>query len=89
MPRNLKVEVVALTGAVAECVIWVNHNLVVDAAPPASWGGKIPSAPTPITIEVSGVGAPTYRVKLSVEDQVVTEVDRQLEEGADVFKKSI
>jgi hypothetical protein len=89
MPRKLKVEVIALTGAVAECVIWVNHNLVVDDAPPASWEGKIPSAPTPITVEVSGVGAPTYRVTLTVDDQVVTKADNQLQEGADVFNKTV
>lgn len=89
MPRKLKVEVVALTGAIAECVFWVNHHLVVDGAAPASWEGKIPLELTPITVEVSGVGAPKYRVTLTVDGQLVTTMDRELEEGADVFKKSV
>jgi hypothetical protein len=89
MPRKLKVEVSALTGAIAECVIWVNHNLVADQAPAASWTGKIPSSTTPLTVEASGIGTSTYHVMISVDDQVVTDVDRQLQGGADVFKKSV
>jgi hypothetical protein len=94
MPRKLQVDVFLLTGAVAECVIWVNNNLVLDQAPDgdpatASWKGKIPIAKTPVTIEASGIGTSRYRVKITVDDQVVTDVDRQLQGGVDAFERSI
>lgn len=83
-----------LSGSVAECVIWVNHNLVVDQAPSgepaaASWTGKIPTGKTPITIEASGIGTSRYGVRIAVDGQVVTDVDRQLQGGVDVFERSV
>jgi hypothetical protein len=89
MPRKLQVDVTAQAGAIAECVIWVNHNLVVDQPLPASWTGKIPSSTTPITVEASGVGTSTYHVTIAIDDQTVTDTDRSLQGGADVFKKSV
>src|SRR5262249_46037632 len=94
MPRKLQVDVFLLTGAVAECVIWVNNNLVLDQAPggdppTASWNGKIPTSSTPVTVEASGIGTSRYRVKITVDDQIITDVDRQLQGGVDAFERSI
>jgi hypothetical protein len=89
MPRKLDIEVVATAGAIDECVIWVNHHLVVDQAPKATWSGKIPSGTTPITVECGGIGTSSYHVKVAVDGAVVTDVDRDLQGGIDVFKKSV
>lgn len=89
MPRKLQVAVAAQSGAIDECVVWVNHHLVIDQSPPASWTGKIPSSATPITVEASGVGISTYHVTIAVDGQTVTDADRSLQGGADVFKKSV
>jgi hypothetical protein len=89
MPRKLQVDVTAQSGAIAECVIWVNHNLVADRSPPASWTGKIPSGTTPVTIEVSGIGTSIYHVAIEVDGQTIADADRSLHGGADVFTKPV
>lgn len=89
MPRKLQVDVTAQSGAIDECVIWVNHQLVIDRAPPASWTGKIPSSATPITVEASGVGISAYHVTIAVDGHTIADADRSLQGGADVFKKSV
>jgi hypothetical protein len=89
MSRKLQVDVTAQSGAIAECVIWVDHNLVVDQSPPASWTGKIPSSSTPVTVAASGAGTSTYHLTIAVDDQPIADTDRSLQGGADVFKKSL
>lgn len=89
MPRKLELEVTSTSDEVSECVFWVNHNLVVDQAPKATWEGKIPSGPTPLTIEVTGGDSSPYHLKIAVDGAVVTDLDRTLEGGADVFKKLV
>ncbi len=89
MPRNLEIEVSAAAGAIDECVVWVNHSLVIDQAPTATWSGKIPSAPTPITVEVDGIGTSVYHVKIAIDGAVITDADHALEGGIDVFKKTV
>jgi hypothetical protein len=94
MPRILEVGVTLLSGTVAECVIWVNHSLVVDQAPVGpsagpSWSGKIPSAKIPLTIEATGIGTSRYRVLINLDGEIITDVDRQLLNGLDIFQKTI
>jgi hypothetical protein len=94
MPRNLEVGIIPLSGVVAKCMIRVNHNLVVDAlsidaAAGPSWNGGISSARTPITIEAFGVGMARFRVVIVVDGEIVTDVDRQLQSGSDVFQRSV
>jgi hypothetical protein len=89
MPRKLELALEAKSGAIDECVIWVNHTLFVDQKPPATWSGKIPSSATPITIEVGGVGTSGYHLTITVDGQAVADVDRALQGGIDVFKKSV
>lgn len=89
MPRNLEIEVSATAGAIDECAAWVGDNLVMDQAPTATWGGKISSDPTPITVEVGGIGTSVYHVKITIDGTVITDADHALDGGIDVFKKTV
>ena len=94
MTRKLEIKLTALSGAVSEAAVWVNDCLVFDGAPGGAdaanvWQGKIQTAATQITIEAGGIGASRYGVRLVVDGQVVTDIDRQLQGGIDVYLKSV
>ena len=96
-PRSLEIKVTVVFGVISKCLIQVDHQIVsdqeqLDHAVGQSWVGTIPSRRTPIRIEASGAvesDGCRYSVCIAINGMVVTDIDRQLQSGSDVFQTTL